>query len=172
MPQERDVVYGVGYTEVEPEPPEIDPATHKRDFEVARQIVRDAVPPNKKASKKDLVKLIRGWRADRAELIPFVKLKKEINALNAALLGESDPGVVAQLEAEIADKEAQIIAARPPDFVSAPLQTIKRLRRGLSISGPDACKSITLREAEAIVDEIIAERQASWTFLPVDVDLP
>lgn len=172
MPQQKDTLYGVGFTETEPEPPAIDPATHRRDFDLARQIVRDAVPPGKQASKEDLVKLIRGWRANRAELAPLIALKKQINALNRDLIDEEDPGVVASLEAQIASLQAQFDAAIPPNFVSNPALTRKRLRRGLSISGPIECKSISLQEAQAVVDEIIAERQDSWTFLPVDVDLP
>jgi len=172
MPREIDVLYGAGYTETKPEPPAIDPATYHRNFDVARQIIRDAVPPGKRASKEELVRLVRGWRADISELAPLIALKKQIKELDAQLLGETDPGIVSDLESQIAALQAEFDAARPPDFVSNPVLTRKRLRKGLSIAGPVACKSISQVEAEALVDEIIAERQASWTFLPVEITEP
>ena len=136
MPQEKDVLYGVGYTETEPEPGDIDPATYRRDFDLARQIIRDAVPPGKQAKKSDLIKLIRGWRKDKSELAPLIAMKKQINALNDQISEETDPAIISELESRISDIQMRFNSARPPDFITEKAKTIKRLRRGMSIAGP------------------------------------
>jgi len=168
MPQQPDVLYGENFVETATPPSGVDPATYRRDFAFAKDLIRQAVPPGKKASKSFLVRLIRGWRADNTEVIPLIPLRKRINKIDQLLETETDTDTVAQLNAEKTTLVARIQAARPPNFADNPILTYKRLRNNLSISGPLECKSLTVPEIESLIDEVIAERLPSWTFLPVE----
>jgi hypothetical protein len=170
MAYEENMLYEIDYVEPEPEPEEVDPQTYKRDFTVARQVISDAVTmsPDKKVDIQTLVRVVTGWRADNNEVVVLIDLKKQINALTDQIEDETEQSIIDQLTSQRNNLQVRFDSHALPNFISNPLETAKRLKRGRSIAGVPACKGISATEVESLIKQMKEERRASWTFNEVE----